>query len=107
MSDTKIFDNISGIGVASGFKLQSKAPLDPRSVVETIEDRNKLVTENGAYEGMRVYVKENETEYLLKGTTNDDWVPAPLIVDTEITKGSLNPVSSGAIYEIFEILEDI
>lgn len=114
MSDTKIFDKISGIGVASGFKLQAKAPLDPRLVVDTLEDRDKLVTENGAYEGMKVYVKANKTEYQLRGTTNDDWVSwltdgsgGSIIVDTEITKGSPNPISSGAIYEVFEMLEEI
>lgn len=68
-----IFDKISGIVVASGFKLRAKAPLDPRTVVDTIEDRNALVTENGAYEGMSVYVKAEKTRYILKGTTNDDW----------------------------------
>ena len=69
-----IFDIISGIGIHSGFKLHSKTPLDPRTVVDTIEDRNALVTENGAYEGMTVYVKEEQKRYLLKGTTNKDWV---------------------------------
>lgn len=111
MSDTNLFDKISGIGVASGFKLQAKAPLDPRLVVDTIEDRNKLVTENGAYEGMKVYVKADKKEYQLKGTTNADWASSDsggsIVVDTEITKDSPNPISSGAIYEIFSILEEI
>lgn len=108
-----VFDKISGIGVASGFKLQAKAPLDPRTVVDTIEDRNALVTENGAYEGMKVYVKEDQTEYQLKGTTNDDWIPfgtgggGSITVDTEITEGSTNPITSGAVYEAFSWLEEI
>ena len=43
-----VFDKFTGIGVASGFKLQAKAPLDGRVVVDTITDRDALVTENGA-----------------------------------------------------------
>ena len=69
-----VFDNIKGISVASGFKLQAQSPLDPRLVVDTISDRNLLVTENGAYEGMKVYVKADKKTYELQGTTNSDWV---------------------------------
>ena len=49
------FEKFTGINVASGFKLQAQVPLDGRSVVDTIEDRDALITENGAYEGMKVY----------------------------------------------------
>ena len=62
------FEKFTGINVASGFKLQAQVPLDGRSVVDTIEDRDALITENGAYEGMRVYVKATQTMYTLKGT---------------------------------------
>lgn len=109
MSD-KVFDNISGIGVASGFKLQAKAPLDPRLVVNTIEYRNKLVTENGAYEGMKVYVKEKKTEYQLKGTTNNDWVEVgsgSMGVIDDIDSDSELPVTSRAVYRAFAFLEEI
>ena len=68
-----VFDKITGINVASGFKLQAKAPLDGRLVVESIADRDALITENGAYEGMKVYVKSVGISYVLKGTTNNDW----------------------------------
>lgn len=68
-----VFDGLKGIGVASGFKLQAASPLDLRESVQSIEDRNALVTENGAWEGMKVYVKDTQTTYELKGTTNDDW----------------------------------
>ena len=68
-----VFDSFTGIGVASGFKLQAKAPLDARLVVNTIADRDLLVTENGAYEGMVVYVKADHTLYKLDGTTVADW----------------------------------
>ena len=60
------FDKIKGISVASNFKLQAETPLDGRLVVDTIADRDALVTEHGAYEGMAVYVKANKTTYRLK-----------------------------------------
>lgn len=69
-----VFDNIKGIGVASGFKLQAQSALDPRLVVATIAERDELVTSNGAYEGMSVYVKANKKTYQLQGTTTSDWV---------------------------------
>lgn len=69
-----LFDKITGITVTSGFKAQFKAPLDYREQVDTIEDRNKLIPEAGAWEGMKVYVKETKTTYELKGDTNEDWV---------------------------------
>ena len=69
-----VFDNIKGIGVASGFKLQAQSALDPRLVVATIAERDELVTGNGAYEGMSVYVKANKKTYQLQGTTTSDWV---------------------------------
>lgn len=68
------FDKFTGINVASGFKLQAKESLDKRLTVDTIADRDALVTQNGAYEGMTVYVKADKTKYTLKGTTNSDWV---------------------------------
>lgn len=79
-----VFDNISGITVASGFKLQAKSALDPRLVVDTIEDRDALVTENGAYEGMLVYVKATKKKYTLKGTTNSDWMEDGSETSTEL-----------------------
>lgn len=68
-----VFDKFSGIGVASGFKLQAKAPIDPRQVVDTIDDRDALITENGAYEGMQVYVKSDKKTYLLKDLAAGTW----------------------------------
>lgn len=72
--ETNLFDSLSGITVTSGFKAQIEKPLDQRDQVDTINDLHKLVDENGAWEGMKVYVKETKTTYELKGDTNDDWV---------------------------------
>lgn len=57
-----------GITVASGFDLGAKAPLDSRSVVNTIAERDAHVTNNRAYEGMIVYVIEDKKTYQYTGT---------------------------------------
>ena len=68
-----VFDKFTGINVSAPFKYQAKSALDPRLVVDSIEDRDALITENGAYEGMVVYVKADKTLYKLTGTTAEDW----------------------------------
>lgn len=61
-----------GITVASGFDLGAKAPLDHRIVVDTIADRDAHVTGNRAYEGMIVFVKEDQTTYQLVMQDQED-----------------------------------
>lgn len=58
-----IFDKISGISTGSGFKYQAEAPLDARLVVDNYTELAELVTGNGAYAGMLVYVKNSGDEY--------------------------------------------
>ena len=67
------FANKKGIALAGGFKLQSEAPLDARMQVDTIADRDELVTIHAAWEGMKVYVKADKTSYEYKGGAT--WVP--------------------------------
>lgn len=100
-----VFENMTGISVASGFKLQAKAPLDVREVVDTIADRDLLVTENGAYEGMKVYVKENKTTYELKGTTNSDW--SAVGGDVAADLGELQADVSGLQTNVGELQTDV
>lgn len=64
-----------GITVASGFDLGAKAPLDHRIVVDTIADRDAHVTGNRAYEGMIVFVKEDQTTYQLVMQTPEEGDP--------------------------------
>ena len=95
-----VFDSFTGIGVASGFKLQAKTPLDARQVVNTIADRDLLIAENGAYEGMLVYVKETQTLYQLTGETVADWVEVGSGIVTEddlddALKEKVNAASEG------------
>ena len=59
-----------GISLTSGFDLGAKSPLDSRSIVNTIEERDAHVTENRAYPGMKVYVLEEQKEYRYTGS---DW----------------------------------
>lgn len=61
------FSDKVGIKLASGFVLQKESPLDARDVVESITERDELVTINAAYEGMLVYVKQDKTTYRYNG----------------------------------------
>ena len=60
-----------GIVLTTGFDLGAKTPLDSRSVVNTIAERDTHVSGNRAYAGMSVYVLENQKEYRYTGT---EWV---------------------------------
>ena len=60
-----------GIVLTTGFDLGAKTPLDSRSVVNTIAERDAHVSGNRAYAGMSVYVLENQKEYRYTGT---EWV---------------------------------
>ena len=51
-----------GIPLASGFDLGAKIPLDARTVVNTIEERDAHVTNNRVYVGMRVFVSNENKE---------------------------------------------
>lgn len=61
-----------GIGLAAGFDLGAQKPLDSRIAVNTLAERDAHVTENRAYEGMIVYVAENNMTYqLVKDAENE------------------------------------
>ena len=87
----------NGINVASGFDLGAKSPLDSRNVAETIAERDENVTNNRAYEGMIVYVKENKTTYQY---VNNEWI----IFGSNTT--SDNVYTKEEIDEIKRILEE-
>ncbi len=67
------FSSKTGISLASGFKYHAKSPLDLRRVVDTIAERDELVTIDAAWEGMHVYVKDDKTTYEYRGGTT--WIP--------------------------------
>ena len=62
------FEDKKGIVVASPFKLQAEALLDVRQQVDTIAERDRLVTLKAATAGLRVFVKENSTSYVYNGS---------------------------------------
>ena len=91
-----------GISVASGFDLGAKSPLDTRIVANTIEERNAHATGNRAYEGMIVYVIEDETNYQY---INSEWVKfkagelgVDIVDDLESTdKGAVLSANQGRV----------
>ena len=64
------FADKKGITVTAGFKLQADALLDVRGCVDTLAERNELVTINAATAGLRVFVKEDKQNYVYDG---EDW----------------------------------
>lgn len=62
----------AGINVASGFSLQAQVPLDVRSAVATIADRDALIGQNATYEGMIVYVVETHATYVRTADSPDE-----------------------------------
>ena len=66
------FADKKGIVVASGFKLQAEALLDARQQVDTIVERDELVTINAATPGLRVYVKAEKKSYIYNGESWDE-----------------------------------
>ena len=66
------FADKKGIVVASPFKLQAESMLDVRQQVDTIEERDELVTIKAATAGLRVYVKETKKSYVYNGTSWDE-----------------------------------
>ena len=55
-----------GIPVINGFDLNSKLPLDSRTVADTMEDMNKLVTDGSVGDGQLCYCKGDKKLYVLK-----------------------------------------
>lgn len=66
------FADKKGIVVASPFKLQADTPLDVRERVDTIAERDALVTDGVAFEGLTVYVKATKTRYTWNGSSWDE-----------------------------------
>ena len=61
----------NGIKLTAGFDVGAKTPLDSKSRVETIAERDAFVTNNLAYEGLEVYVVATKKKYRFNGT---DWI---------------------------------
>ena len=59
-----------GILVNTGFDVGSSNPIDNRTVKNTTDERDALVTDGLVYENLKVYCKDTQTEYRWTGT---DW----------------------------------
>lgn len=70
----------NGIQADLGFELTTPNPLDTRKKVETIAERDALVTNFQAYESLRTYVVETKTWYEYNGT---EWVIAGASADVD------------------------
>ena len=89
------FSSKTGISLASGFMYQAQSPLDLRRAVDTITERDELVTINAAWEGMHVYVKADKKTYEYRGGTT--WTP--VLAGSMYTHPTYNAKASG-LYKI-------
>ena len=57
-----------GILINTGFDVGSSNPIDNRTVKNTTDERDELVSEGKVYENLKVYCKDTKTEYRWTGT---------------------------------------
>ena len=98
------FADKKGIVVASGFKLQAEALLDARQQVDTIAERDELVTINAATPGLRVYVKETKRNYVYNGTGWDTLAQGDGVAALPFTPSTSN--TSAGVTEMLEIADE-
>ena len=95
-----------GIKITTGFDLGAKAPLDHRSVVATIAERDALVTGNLAYAGMIVFVEEDKKTYQYDGAAWAAFADAADVSDSAVELGELkNKVGDAAVEQHYEKCE--
>ena len=57
-----------GILINTGFDVGSSSPIDNRTIKNTINERDALVSEGKVYENLKVYCKDTKKEYRWTGT---------------------------------------
>ena len=57
-----------GILINTGFDLGSSSPIDNRTVKNTTDERDALISDGLVYENLKVYCKDTQTEYRWTGT---------------------------------------
>ena len=57
-----------GILINTGFDVGSSSPIDNRTIKNTIDERDTLVSEGKVYENLKVYCKDTKKEYRWTGT---------------------------------------
>ena len=73
----------NGIKVTSGFDLATKGPLDNRTVVDTLAQRDAHITSGRGYEGLKVYVCDEKKEYIYTGA---GWFESGGMTDEQATQ---------------------
>ena len=58
-----------GILINTGFDVGSSSPIDSKAKVQTIDERNALVSDGLAYESLRTYVESEKKWYEYDGST--------------------------------------
>ena len=91
-----------GILVNTGFDVGSSNPIDSRTVKNTTNERDELVTDGLVYENLKVYCKDTQTEYRWTGT---DWEEvgtggtATGYITNLLELGLTTPTTAMAIYK--------
>lgn len=75
-----------GVNVTSPFKLFSESPLDSRLVVEDISERDSIIKNNAAYEGLIVYVRSEDKFYSCEKTDDGNFIFVEKIAQKENLK---------------------
>ena len=91
-------NNLPGIDVLGGFRVRSSQPLDVRQTVDTIQDRNSLVSDNQAFVGLRVFVTAVKKSYIYNGESWDE-IPTAISVAQAMevfTAPDINEATDGA-----------
>ena len=83
------------IRVNTGFQVNTALPIDLRAIADTQSDRNAIPL-TWRYEGLPVYVVDDQQEYrLIGGTTDSNWTPWPITLSFALTASVvLNAASS-------------
>jgi hypothetical protein len=84
-----------GIQVGSGFDLAAHQPLDSRTVVETKDDLYSMPVMR-LVEGLQVFVKDEQTTYVLKSYSEDNDI---------VTTRVWEPITTGAVVTVVNNLE--
>lgn len=93
---------MAGINLSSGFNASLEKPLDLRTVVQDLTERDNIDSVK-RYDGLEVYVIDEQTKYRLEGgTDNSDWVETGgtnINSIDDINDVSISSVSSGNLLE--------
>ena len=83
-----------GIAVASGFKLQAKAPIDARFTCATTADLDELVKLNAVYGGLQVFCEADKVTYKYDGTK---WIKSDTGKDITEELNKYLPLAGGTM----------